>query len=76
MLDSGVKGNVVSYNSVISACAKGSDAGGAEAWLQRRLDSGVKGNVVRCGELQHRNQCVCQRRRSWQGRGLAATHAG
>ena len=41
MLDDGVKGDVVSYSSVINACAKAGEAGRAEGWLQRMFDDGV-----------------------------------
>ena len=41
-----LKGDCVTYTTLINACAKGSDATAARGWLQRLVDEKLQPNVV------------------------------
>merc|ERR1719387_3252955 len=45
MLAAGVGADVVSYSTVINACAKVGNGGSAERWLTKMLEAGVQANV-------------------------------
>ena len=46
MLGGGVEADVVSYSTMINACAQNGETARAEWWLQHMLDNGVEANVV------------------------------
>merc|ERR1719203_2349244 len=46
MLEAKIQPDVVTYNALISSCARARDPDGAEAWLQRIFDSPVDPDVI------------------------------
>merc|ERR1719498_1860694 len=46
MTDAGISPDVVSYNTIITACAKAGDLELAEEWLNRMEKAGIKPNLV------------------------------
>merc|ERR1719359_726131 len=46
MHDAGIKGDTISFTTVINACARVGDVKKAEAWLMRMLKSGVEPNTI------------------------------
>merc|ERR1712012_1112752 len=70
----GVAPDVVSYNSVINACAKAGKADRAERWLAKAIEGGVAPNVVsytavidacaKAGKAERAEHWLAQARRS------------
>merc|ERR1719171_662201 len=46
MLESGIKGDTISYTAMINACAQTGDIQKAEEWLVKMLEDGVEPNVI------------------------------
>jgi len=46
MHGAGIKGDTISFTTVINACARVGDVKKAEAWLMRMLESGVEPNTI------------------------------
>ena len=46
MWKAGVEADIISYNTVMKACAEASDVARAEHWMSTMLKAGVKANTV------------------------------